>query len=107
MFIDSFGLFQLPAATCLWIAVDRLLVHVEPVAPACQLMEVALFVALVVVVFYKRVSRWDRYLGMTAPMTQVPVPTAIIYYSAKEPVIRILLPFPNRLSCNTASKEHI
>ena len=53
--IDSFGLFQLPAATCLWIAVDRLLVHVEPVAPACQLMEVALFVALVVVVFYKRV----------------------------------------------------
>ena len=55
MFIDSFGLFQLPAATCLWIAVDRLLVHVEPVAPACQLMEVALFVALVVVVFYKRV----------------------------------------------------
>ena len=21
-------------------------------------------------------SRWDRYLGMTAPMTQVPVPTA-------------------------------
>ena len=23
-------------------------------------------------------SRWDRYLGMTAPMTQVPVPTAII-----------------------------
>ena len=67
MFIDSFGLFQLPAATCLWIAVDRLLVHVEPVAPACQLMEVALFVALVVVVFG---SRWDRYLGMTAPMTQ-------------------------------------
>ena len=23
------------------------------------------------------VSRWDRYLGMTAVMTQVPVPTAI------------------------------
>ena len=23
-------------------------------------------------------SRWDRYLGMTAVMTQVPVPTAII-----------------------------
>ena len=23
-------------------------------------------------------GRWDRYLGMTAPMTQVPVPTAII-----------------------------
>ena len=23
-------------------------------------------------------SRWDRYLGMTAAMTQVPVPTAII-----------------------------
>ena len=22
-------------------------------------------------------SRWDRYLGMTAPMTQVPVPTAM------------------------------
>ena len=22
-------------------------------------------------------SRWDRYLGMTAAMTQVPVPTAI------------------------------
>ena len=22
------------------------------------------------------VSRWDRYLGMTAAMTQVPVPTA-------------------------------
>ena len=22
-------------------------------------------------------SRWDRYLGMTAVMTQVPVPTAI------------------------------
>ena len=21
-------------------------------------------------------SRWDRYLGITAPMTQVPVPTA-------------------------------
>ncbi len=21
-------------------------------------------------------SRWDRYLGLTAPMTQVPVPTA-------------------------------
>ena len=25
----------------------------------------------------KRTSRWDRYLGITAPMTQVPVPTAI------------------------------
>ena len=24
------------------------------------------------------VSRWDRYLGMTAAMTQVPVPTATI-----------------------------
>ena len=24
----------------------------------------------------RRSSRWDRYLGMTAPMTQVPVPTA-------------------------------
>ena len=24
----------------------------------------------------QRLSRWDRYLGMTAPMTQVPVPTA-------------------------------
>ena len=23
-------------------------------------------------------SRWDRYLGITAPMTQVPVPTATI-----------------------------
>ena len=23
------------------------------------------------------ISRWDRYLGMTAPMTQVPVPPAI------------------------------
>ena len=23
-------------------------------------------------------SRWDRYLGMTAPMTQVPVPTATV-----------------------------
>ena len=23
-----------------------------------------------------RISRWDRYLGMTAAMTQVPVPTA-------------------------------
>ena len=22
-------------------------------------------------------SRWDRYLGMTAAMTQVPVPTAM------------------------------
>ena len=22
------------------------------------------------------ISRWDRYLGMTAAMTQVPVPTA-------------------------------
>ncbi len=25
---------------------------------------------------YKSHSRWDRYLGMTAAMTQVPVPTA-------------------------------
>ena len=25
----------------------------------------------------KRSSRWDRYLGMTVVMTQVPVPTAI------------------------------
>ena len=25
----------------------------------------------------KRSSRWDRYLGMTAVMTQVPVTTAI------------------------------
>ena len=24
----------------------------------------------------KKTSRWDRYLGITAPMTQVPVPTA-------------------------------
>ena len=24
----------------------------------------------------RRSSRWDRYLGMTAPMTQVSVPTA-------------------------------
>ena len=31
-------------------------------------------------------SRWDRYLGMTAPMTQVPVPTAIFenYNKAKQ-----------------------
>ena len=27
---------------------------------------------------FDRDSRWDRYLGMTAVMTQVPVPTAII-----------------------------
>ena len=27
--------------------------------------------------FYRN-SRWDRYLGMTAPMTQVPVPTATL-----------------------------
>jgi len=26
-------------------------------------------------------SRWDRYLGMTAAMTQVPVPTAICILS--------------------------
>ncbi len=26
-------------------------------------------------------SRWDRYLGMTAPMTQVPVPTATSKFS--------------------------
>ena len=25
----------------------------------------------------EKCSRWDRYLGMTAAMTQVPVPTAI------------------------------
>ena len=25
---------------------------------------------------FSQSSRWDRYLGMTAPMTQVPVPTA-------------------------------
>ena len=25
-----------------------------------------------------RTSRWDRYLGMTAVMTQVPVPTASV-----------------------------
>ena len=25
-----------------------------------------------------QISRWDRYLGMTAVMTQVPVPTAIL-----------------------------
>jgi len=24
----------------------------------------------------QQISRWDRYLGMTAAMTQVPVPTA-------------------------------
>ena len=29
-------------------------------------------------------SRWDRYLGMTAPMTQVPVPTAISAYRAEQ-----------------------
>ena len=27
---------------------------------------------------YQSSSRWDRYLGMTAPMTQVPVPTATL-----------------------------
>ena len=27
----------------------------------------------------QRLSRWDRYLGMTAPMTQVPVPTATLH----------------------------
>ena len=27
---------------------------------------------------FDRDSRWDRYLGMTAVMTQVPVPTAIM-----------------------------
>ena len=26
--------------------------------------------------FWTKCSRWDRYLGMTAAMTQVPVPTA-------------------------------
>ena len=26
---------------------------------------------------FSRNSRWDRYLGMTAAMTQLPVPTAI------------------------------
>ena len=31
-----------------------------------------------VMAHYEVVSRWDRYLGITAPMTQVPVPTAII-----------------------------
>ena len=27
-------------------------------------------------IFPELISRWDRYLGMTAAMTQVPVPTA-------------------------------
>ena len=31
-----------------------------------------------------RTSRWDRYLGMTAPMTQVPVPTAIGKITSKD-----------------------
>ena len=31
-------------------------------------------------------SRWDRYLGMTAPMTQVPVPTATTISSHKKAV---------------------
>ena len=43
---------------------DRLL----PSLPMCSKMEHVLS--------SKRSSRWDRYLGMTAPMTQVPVPTA-------------------------------
>ena len=30
-------------------------------------------------IFPELISRWDRYLGMTAAMTQVPVPTATGY----------------------------
>ena len=38
---------------------------------------------------YSSCSRWDRYLGMTAVMTQVPVPTAIwIATSAASPARR-------------------
>ena len=29
-------------------------------------------------IFPELISRWDRYLGMTAAMTQVPVPTATL-----------------------------
>ena len=29
-------------------------------------------------------SRWDRYLGMTAAMTQVPVPTASFVFNTSE-----------------------
>ena len=29
-------------------------------------------------------SRWDRYLGMTAAMTQVPVPTARPHWPVRE-----------------------
>ena len=33
-------------------------------------------ITLIGVLAFKQGSRWDRYLGMTAAMTQVPVPTA-------------------------------
>ena len=43
-------LLQFTTATLLWIAVECLLVGIEPVAPARELVEVALLVALVIVV---------------------------------------------------------
>ena len=32
-------------------------------------------------------SRWDRYLGMTAPMTQVPVPTATVTTTLRDIIL--------------------
>ncbi len=43
-------LLQFTTATLLWVAVEGLLVGIEPVAPASELVEVALLVALVKVV---------------------------------------------------------
>ena len=42
----------------------------EAVIKACGLRSISDFQLLTLA------SRWDRYLGMTAAMTQVPVPTA-------------------------------
>ena len=45
----------------------------------------------------RRSSRWDRYLGMTAPMTQVPVPTATEDYTKTLQRYNLLWEFTNFL----------
>ena len=46
--------------------------------------------------FQSGYSHWDRYLGMTAAMTQIPVPLCMRMYTLIYPILLPLSSFPER-----------
>ena len=64
LFVSLLELLQLAATTFLRVVAQVLLVGVEPVAPARQLVEVALLVALVVVIEWLRCDNIMIVMGV-------------------------------------------